>query len=314
MLLSQKAVHEQNDASPGSPSKAPAHSPVKGVMAALSKHRVSQEPLSSLTHKPGKKIAGLDMPEKIEDVPFRRQDRRILNARKKRIIAKRIICFGIGIAAILLMMGIALLTIYFLYNNDDGFWFVNSFMILGIMVVICAIMFGAFTIETCISLKRAMARVQDKEIDKISNLHLVKHWIEPDLIPYGWGHESDGMNNDTGVDHAILKDDDVYAGNPHHLRILQIDSLHIEEVGSDEDEINHVSFMKAQNEAPTTSEDYECEDTEAIPKDIFDESLRYSDVRRPKLSVITSAPIPPRRGSFEDPNEKIANLFNTSRT
>ena len=128
MLLSQKAVHEQNDASPGSPSKAPAHSPVKGVMAALSKHRVSQEPLSSLTHKPGKKIAGLDMPEKIEDVPFRRQDRRILNARKKRIIAKRIICFGIGIAAILLMMGIALLTIYFLYNNGTrshaGFYIV----------------------------------------------------------------------------------------------------------------------------------------------------------------------------------------------
>ena len=119
------------------------------------------------------------------------------------------------------------------------------------------------------------------------------------------------MNNDTDVDRAILKDDDVYAGNPHHLRILQIDSLHIEEVGSDEDEINHVSYMKAQNEA-TTSVDYE--DTEAIPKDIFDESLRYSDVRRPKLSVITSAPIPPRRGSFEDPNEKIANLFNTSRT
>ena len=84
MLLSQKtAVHEQNDASPGSPGKAPTHSPVKGVMAALSKHRVSQEPLSSLA-KHGKKIDGLDMPEKIEDVPFRRQDRRILNARKKR--------------------------------------------------------------------------------------------------------------------------------------------------------------------------------------------------------------------------------------
>ena len=132
MLLSQKAVHEQNDASPGSPSKAPAHSPVKGVMAALSKHRVSQEPLSSLA-KHGKKIAGLDMPEKIEDVPFRRQDRRILNARKKRIIAKRIICFGIGIAAILLMMGIALLTIYFLYNNGTrshaGFYIVVFFII-----------------------------------------------------------------------------------------------------------------------------------------------------------------------------------------
>ena len=67
----------------------------------------------------------------------------------------------------------------FVLFSDKEFWFVDSFLILGIMVVICAVMFGAFTIETCISLRKAIARVQDKEIDKISNLHLVKHWIEP---------------------------------------------------------------------------------------------------------------------------------------
>ena len=96
--------------------KAPAHSPVKGVMAALSKHRVSQEPLSSL-HKPVKKIEGMDIPEKIEDVPFRRQDRRILNARKKRIIAKRIICFGITTCMTFLGLGIALIVIYCLFQE-----------------------------------------------------------------------------------------------------------------------------------------------------------------------------------------------------
>ena len=96
--------------------KAPAHSPVKGVMAALSKHRVSQEPLSSL-HKPVKKIEGMDIPEKIEDVPFRRQDRRILNARKKRIIAKRIICFGITTCLTFLGLGIALIVIYCLFQK-----------------------------------------------------------------------------------------------------------------------------------------------------------------------------------------------------
>lgn len=311
MLFQSSAVQDQSDASPGSPTKAPAHSPVKGVMAALSKHRVSQEPLSSL-HKPVKKIEGMDIPEKIEDVPFRRQDRRILNARKKRIIAKRIICFGITTCLTFLGLGIALIVIYCLFQKDKEFWFVDSFLILGIMVVICAIMFGAFTIETCISLRRAIARVQDKEIDKISNLHLVKHWIEPDLIPYGWGHDNDGMNNhEPGVpllDQAILKDDNVYAGNHQLLRVHQIDSLQIEEVGTDEDEIVHVSNMKAQIEA--TSEDNLARQS-PIPKDIFDESLRYSAVDRPKLSVITSAPLPPRRGSFEDPNEKIANLFNS---
>ena len=70
----------------------------------------------------------------------------------------------------------------FIYLSDSGWWFVQSFLILGIMVVICAILFGSFTIETCITLKRAIARVQDKEIDEIKNLHLIKHWVEPGTV------------------------------------------------------------------------------------------------------------------------------------
>lgn len=54
------------------------------------------------------------------------------------------------------------------------------------------------------------------------------------------------------------------------------------------------------------------EDLESIPKEIFDESLRYSGVDRPKLSVVRSSPVPQRRGSFSDPQEKIAHLFNGS--
>ena len=87
-------------------------------MAAISKHRVSQDPSHPLA-KHGKKIEGLDIPQKIEDVPFRRQDRRILNARKKRIIAKRVICFGVTTAIILFALGIALLVLYFLYKDGS---------------------------------------------------------------------------------------------------------------------------------------------------------------------------------------------------
>ena len=97
------------------------------------------------------------------------------------------------------------------------------------------------------------------------------------MIPYGWGHDNDGMkNHKPGVpllDQAILKDDNVYAGNHQLLRVHQIDSLQIEEVGTDEDEIVHVSNMKAQIEA--TSEDMEARQS-PIPKDIFDESLGWS--------------------------------------
>jgi len=165
------------------------------------------------------------------------------------------------------------------------------------MAIVCGVMFSAFTIETCVGLRGNLARVQDTEIDTIKNLHLIKHWVEPELIPFGWGHNDSadsnfaaggtdahaaGMINDSHevvVDRATLKDDDVYAGNPHAiLEIMQ------------EDMMNN-------------------EDHDSIPKDIFDESLRYSGVDRPSLSISKSSPLNQRRGSFEDHGEKIANLF-----
>ena len=32
-----------------------------------------------------------------------------------------------------------------------------------------------------------MARIQDRDIDNNSNPHEVKHWMDPKLIPFGWG-------------------------------------------------------------------------------------------------------------------------------
>ena len=110
------------------------------------------------------------------------------------------------------------------------------------------------------------------------------------MIPYGWGHDNDGMNNhEPGVpllDQAILKDDNIYAGNHQLLRVNVMESLQIEDVGTNEDEIVHVSNMKAQIEA--TSEDMEARQQSPIPKDIFDESPWYSAEDRPKLSISTT--------------------------
>ena len=69
-----------------SPTKQP-NSPVKGVFqAALHKKRVSQEPIHHHHKAPASESKSNIIPKTIEDVPFRRQDRRILNARKKRVI------------------------------------------------------------------------------------------------------------------------------------------------------------------------------------------------------------------------------------
>ena len=70
---------------------------------------------------------GLIVPTKIEDVPFRRQDRRILNARKKRINARRIIGFGVTISLLMILIGAALLTLYIMYKNGRFLgWFLFS--------------------------------------------------------------------------------------------------------------------------------------------------------------------------------------------
>lgn len=296
MLQTQnKNENDPNIDPTGSPSKkVQASSPVKGVMAALSKHRVSQEPLPS-NIKSTSKIAGLEVPKTIEDVPFRRQDRRILNARKKRIIARRIIGFGVFIAVLLILTGAALIALYIIYHDDKDFWFVNPFIIVGIVVVVCGIMFGAFTVETCIWLRAASARVTDKDIDSISNLHLIKHWIEPELVPFGWGHDTDGNP------HIVGKLEHIEHHVEHHI-------LNITEIADDTDP--HLAMkMNIDDDIETNPTNIE---TDPIPKEIFDESLRYSKIDRPRFSISKSSPLPQRRGSFSDPNEKIANLFNTS--
>ena len=121
------------------------------------------------------------------------------------------------------------------------------------------------------------------------------------MIPFGWGQEEDGngMLTDDDIDTATLKDDDVYAGNPHHILEIRADFS---------DENPHIT-MKTLNSNGMASADDDEEDLESIPKEIFDESLRYSGVDRPKLSINRSSPLPQRRGSFMDPEEKIANLF-----
>ena len=91
MAQFQKGVADHQGANEDhiSPTK-PSGSPVKGVFQAAIKKRVSQEPIHMHKHHgnktPVSESKSNTIPTTIEDVPFRRQDRRILNARKKRVI------------------------------------------------------------------------------------------------------------------------------------------------------------------------------------------------------------------------------------
>ena len=44
-----------------------------------------------------------------------------------------------------------------------------------------------FSVEICVRLYRNKKRVQDPDLDNLVNPHEIKHWVDPKLIPYGWG-------------------------------------------------------------------------------------------------------------------------------
>ena len=50
----------------------------------------------------------------------------------------------------------------------------------GLMTIMCSL-------EICLRLYKANKRVQDPDLDNLTNPHEVKHWMDPNIIPYGWG-------------------------------------------------------------------------------------------------------------------------------
>ncbi|CAB4068658.1 unnamed protein product [Lepeophtheirus salmonis] len=131
-------------------------SPSNTVLGALTPKSISKEPIISKiemsTHNKGIKIK---IPHHIEDIPFRRQDKRILNARKKRI---------------------------------EDYKRTKIFLVLGPVLAVIGFVVMMFSIEVCVRLIRSIKREKDPEIDEIENVHHIKHWVHPELIPFGWGH------------------------------------------------------------------------------------------------------------------------------
>ncbi|XP_059091802.1 uncharacterized protein LOC131887255 isoform X2 [Tigriopus californicus] len=164
-------------------------SPVKTVMGGLASKPKLHDQL-----KGGKTIDKLTskVPESVEDVPFRRQDRRILNARKKRIMDRKLIKCLILFGIVALLGGVALiLTWVYLKDGNSAEKLVSPLLFLGIGIIIFGVVLMLCSIEICSRLIKNIKRVQDPEIDRAKNLHHVKHWIDPALIPYGWGQEDD---------------------------------------------------------------------------------------------------------------------------
>lgn len=93
-------------------------SPVKTVLGALAQHRAA--PAAGPVYKGHGNNANLGnnlVPKSIEDVPFRRQDKRILNARKKRVMDKQLIKCIIIMGILMALVGVALVTAWWMFHK-----------------------------------------------------------------------------------------------------------------------------------------------------------------------------------------------------
>ena len=69
------------------------------------------------------------------------------------------------------------------------------------------------SVEVCLRLYRETKRETDPDLDNLTNPHEVKHWMDPKIIPFGWGlfaEEGDeilvldkGDNNDKIVEKGL---------------------------------------------------------------------------------------------------------------
>ncbi len=131
----------------------------------------------------------------------------------------------------------------------------------------------------------------------------------PELIPYGWGQDEDEDNFRTYRETAAVAVSSrgaraaeagghagghINAENPHEDMALQM--------------------MGEAPRAEAEDDDVDGDGDDAIGSDIFDDSLRYSNVDRPTLKVDQSSPTrnEQRRGSFVD-EDRIVNLFRSTK-
>ena len=58
----------------------------------------------------------------------------------------------------------------------------DPFQIIGPVVLGCGILILLFSVEICIRLYKSNKKVLDPEIDNLTNLHQIKHWIDPSQL------------------------------------------------------------------------------------------------------------------------------------
>lgn len=253
-------------------------------------------------------------PVRVEDVPFRRQDRRILNARNRRLMDRKLILFIILLGLLLLSLGAGCLGLYFVFQNERNF---KPFIIIGPVLLGGGLITWLCSIEICIRLHLSNKRLGDPEIDNLVNPHEVKHWIDPNIIPYGWGlfREEDQVKvEDKGEEKPGVAGVGELLNSPSSSTTSSQVALQMEDMLGD---FPHRIMAQAEKDNSSFNQEDlpgRCRSDPLLSSEIFSTSLRYSHVSRPHFHIDCSSPLPQLRGEFIDEEEKIANLFKVSRS
>ncbi len=131
------------------------------------------------------------------------------------------------------------------------------------------------------------------------------------MIPYGWGH--DESTDDSSIGANNHNKNNVFL-NDHAELASSRGGAGINKVDDEEEYVITVAETKNDDESllkVKMASMAESEDLDDIGSDIFDESLRFSHVDRPKLLIDRSSPTARKTGEFQTEEERIAGIFKT---
>lgn len=175
---------------------------------------------SSLNNRPNSEhTLSAKVPNSIEEVPFRRQDIRILVAKNRRMMDRKLILYLVISGLFLLFLGLGLILLYNTY--EDQHHYIRPLIVIGPVLIGASLFTIMFSIEICLRLRVSLRRMQDRDIDNLSNPHEVKHWMDPKLIPYGWGL-FDGIDTSDELDEQRLK----LLEDPPRIMVISPSILH----------------------------------------------------------------------------------------
>jgi len=116
---------------------------------------------------------------------------------------KKLIIFIVSVGLLLICLGSVLIALYNFHQEE--YKHMRPFIVIGPVLIGGGFITLLCSVEVCVRLYKAKKRVQDPELDNLINPHEVKHWMDPKIIPFGWGLFAEDGDEVLVIDKASTK-------------------------------------------------------------------------------------------------------------